>query len=191
MGVFVRFEANESPRGAVPECTIRNADRRPAMTSPTSRPSETADQPRLPRATRPPVQWTFDAEEKTIFASHPAPVVLQTRDDIAAYFDDGVLFWRRHAGGEKVYVVVDYQNLTVNLDEIEFYTSRVKRVVDECAITVVRYNGSMRQRVAGRMTAIRLHAPSHAYASREEALAVVRALKAGTLALQAGSPPRR
>jgi hypothetical protein len=39
-----------------------------------------------------------------------------------------------------------------------------------------------------------LHTPSNAYSSREEALAVVRGLKAGTVALSASaqaSPPRR
>lgn len=137
------------------------------------------------------VQWTFDAKERILFVSHPHPIVLHTREDIAAYFDDGIRFWRRNAGGEKVYIVVDYQNLTTNLDEIEFYASQVKRIADECAITVVRYSGSMLQRMAGRMTAIRLHTPSNAYASREEALAVVRGLKAGTIALQAANPPRR
>jgi hypothetical protein len=133
------------------------------------------------------VRWTFDAKERILFASHPEPVVLATREDIAAYFDDGLRFWRWHSGGEKVYVVVDYQNLTTNLDEIEFYASQVKRITDECAITVVRHSGSMLQRMAGRMTAIRLHTPSNAYSSREQALAVVRGLRAGTIALSASA----
>ena len=160
-----------------------------SMTSRTSAP-DTAPAQRTPQQS---VRWSFDAKEKIIFASHPEPVVLTTREDIAAYFDDGVRFWRRHSGGEKVYVVVDYQNLTTNLDEIEFYASQVKRITDECAITVVRFSGSMLQRMAGRMTAIRLHTPSNAYSSREEALAVVRGLKAGTISLSASAPasPRR
>lgn len=150
--------------------------------------SHTAGEP-TQRARQHPVQWTFDSKERILFVSHPAPVVLNTREDMAAYFDEGIRFWRRHAGGEKVYIVVDYQNLTTNLDEIEFYASQVKRIADECAITIVRYSGSMLQRMAGRMTAIRLHTPSNAYSSSEEALAVVRGLKAGTIALQA--PPAR
>jgi hypothetical protein len=161
------------------------------MTSQTTSVSDTAAGS-APRTPRPSAQWTFDAKESILFASHPEPVVLATREDIAAYFDDGVRFWRRHSGGEKVYVVVDYQNLTTNLDEIEFYASQVKRIVDECAITVVRYSGSMLQRMAGRMTAIRLHTPSNAYSSREEALAVIRGLRAGTIALPpAPASPRR
>ncbi len=151
---------------------------------------ESANEP-APRIVRPAVQWSFDAKEKIIFASHVAPVALTTRDDITAYFDDGVRFWRAEAQGEKVYIVVDYRNLTTNLDEIEFYANRVKRVVDECAITIVRHSGSMVQRVAGRLTAMRLHAPSKEYASRDQALAVVRGLRAGTIDLQAGSSPRR
>ncbi|MFZ5893821.1 MAG: hypothetical protein ACOY0T_22360 [Myxococcota bacterium] len=140
---------------------------------------------------RPPVanssigaSWYYDPTEKILFASHPRPVELRTREDMTAYFEDGIRYWRRHCGGEKVYIVVDYENLTTNLDELDFYASQVKRVINECAITVVRYHGSLLQRMASRMTAIKLHTPSNAYSSREEALAIVRGLKAGTISMQ-------
>jgi hypothetical protein len=128
--------------------------------------------------------WHYDAAERILFASHPTPTELRTRADMTAYFDDGIRYWRRHCGGEKVYIVVDYENLTTNLDELNFYASQVKRVISECAITVVRYNGSLLQRMASRMTAIKLHTPSNAYSSRQEALAVVRGLKSGTISIQ-------
>ena len=132
--------------------------------------------------------WHYDATEKILFASHPTPTDLATRADMTAYFDDGIRFWRKHCGGEKVYIVVDYANLTTNLDELDFYAKQVKRVINECAITVVRYNGSLLQRMASRMTAIKLHTPSNAYSSREEALAVVRGLRAGTISIQPAAP---
>ncbi|MGC4092796.1 MAG: hypothetical protein QM756_33915 [Polyangiaceae bacterium] len=131
--------------------------------------------------------WYYDAAEKILFASHPRPVDLATREAMAAYFEDGIRYWRRNCGGERVYIVVDYENLTTNLEELDFYASQVKRVVSECAITVVRYNGSLLQRMASRMTAIKLHTPSKAYSSREEALSVVRGLKAGTISIQPAS----
>lgn len=131
--------------------------------------------------------WRYDRAEQIIFVVHPRPVELATRADIAAYFDTGIAFWRRFCNGKRVFVVVDYSNLSSNLQEVEFYASQLKRVIEECAITVVRYNGNMLQRMTSRMAAIQLHTPSNTYRSREEALAVVRELKRGTI--QTTSPP--
>ena len=131
----------------------------------------------------PRAEWTHDAARQILFVSHPRPVVLATRADIQAYFDDGIHFFREHCQGRKAYVVVDYDNLTTNLDELEFYAGQVKRVMDECALTVVRYKGSLLQRMASRMVAIKLHTPSNTYASLEEALDVVRGLQRGTISV--------
>jgi hypothetical protein len=133
-------------------------------------------------------QWAYDDAEKILFTSHPVPVELATRADIETYFDESIQFWREHCHGKKVYVLVDYNNLTSNLDEIDFYATQVKRVLFECAITIVRYNGGMLQRMASRMAAIKLHTPSNTYSSREEAIAVVRGLRRGTI--QSVFPPR-
>jgi hypothetical protein len=104
-----------------------------------------------------------------------------------SYFDHTLRFWREHCEGRRLYVVVDYENLTTNIDELEFYASQVKRVLDEMAITIVRYNGTMLQRMAGRMTALKLHTTSKTYGSLEEALEVVRGLQRGTISIH---PPR-
>jgi hypothetical protein len=127
------------------------------------------------------VMLIYSDAEKIIFTSHPEPIVLETQDDMVAYFDQCIRYWRLHCRGEKVFVVVEYENLTTNLDELDFYASQVKRVMNECAITIVRYKGGLVQRMAGRGTAVRLHAPSNMYASRSEAINVVRGLRRGTI----------
>jgi hypothetical protein len=126
---------------------------------------------------------SYDPVENILFTSHPTPVVLKTQADIVAYFDFGVRYCRRHCGGRKVYVLVDYENMTVELDEIDFYASQVRRIISEIAVTIVRYNGNMLQRMAGRMTAIKLHTPSNTYPTREAAIAVVRGLQQGSVRL--------
>ncbi len=142
-----------------------------------------------PQATPPELaEWRYDAAARILFVSHPRPVVLTTREQMQAYFDQGLRYFRQHCDGRKVYVVVDYDNLTTNLDELDFYASQVRRIIDECAITVVRFKGSMLQRMAGRMIAMELHVPSNTYASLEEALEVVRGLRRGTISLP---PPSR
>jgi hypothetical protein len=125
--------------------------------------------------------FSYDEVEQTIFATHPKPIELSTRAEIAAYFDDALRFWRRSCGGRRVYVVVDYSNLTTNLDEVAFYSEQIGRIIAQCAITIVRHNGGLVQRTAGRMTAIQLHTPSNMYPDRESALAVVRGLRRGSI----------
>jgi hypothetical protein len=100
-----------------------------------------------------------------------------------AYFDDTLRYFRQHCDGKKLYFVVDYENLATNIDELEFYATQVKRVLDECAITVIRYKGTMLQRMAGRMTALKLHTTSKTYGSLEEALEVVRGLQRGAISV--------
>jgi hypothetical protein len=129
---------------------------------------------------------SYEANEGILFVTHPERVELKTRGDIEAYFDFGVRYWRRHCSGVKVYMLVDYQNLAAELDEIDFYAAQVRRVVSECAVTIIRYNGDLLQRMAGRMTAIKLHTPSNMYPDRDAALAVVRGIKQGTVRLTAG-----
>jgi hypothetical protein len=128
-------------------------------------------------------RWSYDADQQILFVSHPRPVTLTTVGEIEHYFDVGVQAWREQCGGGKVYVLVDYDGLTTNLDERGFYATQVLRIM-EFAITIVRYQGSMLQRMAARLTAIELHTPSHTYNSLEEALAVVHGLRRGTISVR-------
>jgi hypothetical protein len=129
-------------------------------------------------------EHNYNPLENILFSHHPEPVELATRSDIEEYFAHCYRFWKRSCGGKKAYVLVDYSNLTTNLDEFDFYAEQIKRLIRDCAITIVRYDGSMVQRMAGRMTAIRLHTPSNTYANFEEALQVVKGLKKGTIKLK-------
>jgi hypothetical protein len=123
----------------------------------------------------------YDAAENIVHVWHPQPVRLTTREDIEAYFEANRKFWRTHCGGRKAYFVVDFDGQSTPVEHQELYTRCVKDAMDECAITVVRYGGDMLQRLAARMAATMLHVPSNVYRSREEALAVVRALRNGTM----------
>lgn len=125
----------------------------------------------------------YDADENIVFVWHPEPVFLTTRADIENYFEANRRFWRFHCHGQKAYFVVDFDGQSVSTDHQDFYAENVKAAVDECAITVVRYGGSMLQRLAARSVATALHLPSNIYASRDEAVAVVRALRRGSTKL--------
>ncbi len=124
----------------------------------------------------------YDPTENIVFVWHPAPVHLETPDDITQYFEANRRFWRNHCGGKKAYFVVDFDGQSTNVAYQDVYAECVKAAFDECAITVVRYGGAMQQRLASRMVALRVHVPSNIYDSRDEALAVVRALRDGKMA---------
>ena len=125
--------------------------------------------------------FAHDEAAQVVFATHPQPVELKTRAEISAYFEAAADYCRRRCKGNKVYMVVDYNNLSFNTEELDFYAAEVKRLSDAHLLAIVRYSGTLVQRMAGRMAAIKLHQPSRLYASREEALAVVRDLQRGTI----------
>jgi hypothetical protein len=125
---------------------------------------------------------SYDAAENIVHVTFPL-VHLETRAEIGAHFDYAFRFWQEHCGGKKAYYVVGYDGFSVSLRENEFYAEQMRRIIDECAITVVRYGGDALQRTGARLYNMRLHAPSRLYESREEALSVVRALKSGAMRL--------
>jgi hypothetical protein len=126
----------------------------------------------------------YDAQTNTVEVSFPK-VHLETQDEIRGHFDRVLQFWREHCRGKKVYYVVNYDGFSVNLRENEFYAQQMRRVIDQCAITVVRYGGDALQRTAARLYNMKLHSPTRLYDSREEALGVVRALQSGEMTLAA------
>jgi hypothetical protein len=129
---------------------------------------------------------TYDASDNIVYVSFPK-VHLETKAEIRGHFDRSYDFWRENCGGKKVYYVVDYDGFSVNLRENEFYAEQMRRIVEQCAVTVVRYGGDALQRTGARLFNMKLHTPSRLYASREEALAVVRALKVGEMTIAARS----
>jgi len=125
----------------------------------------------------------YDEKDNVVHVTFPA-VHLETRAEIREHFDRALSFWRENCGGKKVYYVVNYDGFSVNLRENDFYAEQMKRVVETCAITVVRYGGDALQRTAARLYNMKLHSPTRLYDSREEALKVVQALKSGEMKLE-------
>lgn len=123
----------------------------------------------------------YSAQEKVVFVSYPPGFHLETQREITTMFDKVVAFWRERCAGRRAYYVVDYTNFSTNLAENDFYMTQVKRVLDECAITVVRFGGDALTRTGSRLRGIKMHVPTNLYPTEREALAVVRALREGTM----------
>jgi hypothetical protein len=138
----------------------------------------------MPSQNLPRQHW--DSIEETIHVSHGEGVRLETVKDIDAYFDEVIRFWRANCGQRRVYFLVDWSGLYVNLKEVDAYGRNVRRIVDQCARAVVRFGPDRLHRAVFRSMAIKIHVPTTVYGSREEALAVIRGLKDGTVTLSPG-----
>lgn len=123
-------------------------------------------------------QQSFDPALNVVAVSHPSPVHLETQADIKAYFDAIVRYWRAHCREQRAYYLVNWNGFTTNMKENTYYAENVKRVVDECAILIVRYTDNPLQRAAARFVSLKLHVPSNTYATREDAVAVIEAHRA-------------
>jgi hypothetical protein len=92
-------------------------------------------------------------------------------------FDSIRSYWRMHCKGRKVYAVVDYSGVVIEAAVFAHYIECVKRVVDELAITTVRYSNDVLTRSKIRRMSVMIHRPSNLYETRKEALDVVEAIR--------------
>jgi hypothetical protein len=131
----------------------------------------------------PPVPvMSYDAREQIMYVGI-SNMALYTESDVASVFEDIRRFWVSRCHRRKVYAIVDYTNFVLNIDLTEQFAQFVKQATETYAITVVRYTSDLQARTSIRAVAIRIHKPSNLYATKHEALQIVRALKSKTIAL--------
>jgi hypothetical protein len=124
----------------------------------------------------------YDRAENIVHVSHPQPARLETAIDVRAYFDEVRRYWRASVR-RKAYYLVDWSGFELNIRESEAYGECVKRIAQECAITIVRFGQNPLQRAVTRAVSVKQHVPSHVYDTEEEGLTVIRGLKSGTITL--------
>jgi hypothetical protein len=123
------------------------------------------------------VDLSYDAADNIVYMSCSALVALTTREEMVAHFDRVIAFWRRNAGGRKSYFVVDFDNVDINVSELDFFAEQSKRAHEICAIASVRYGGAPLQRTTARLAGMKNRQRSNICDTREQALAIVRAMK--------------
>lgn len=123
---------------------------------------------------------TFDRAEQILFVGF-AGLDMQTEAQIASAFADVEAFWRHNCGGQKVYCVVDYTNFSLSVALTQTYAGYVKHAVETFGIAVVRYTTDVATRATLRAVAIKMHHPSNLYATREDAIAIVRGMRSNRI----------
>lgn len=123
------------------------------------------------------VDLSYDRHENIVYMSFPEPVELRTPEEITSHFQRVIEFWRVSTVGLKSYFVVDFDNVSINPAEVDFYAQESRRAHDICAIASFRYGGTHLQRTVTRLAGMKMQRPSNIYQTREQAIAAVRALR--------------
>lgn len=113
-------------------------------------------------------------------------VKLETEGQIRRAFDVIYRFWTRDCGGKRLYCVIDYTDFSLDIALTDVYAAAVKEAVETYSITTIRYTTNLSARATLRAVAVKTHLPSNVYATREDAVAVVRGLR--TNRIQLGAP---
>ncbi len=127
--------------------------------------------------------FSFDRAERILFVGF-AGIDLQTAEQIARAFADIEEFWTRNCGGQKVYCIIDYTNFSLNVALTQTYAEYVKHAVETYGLAVVRYTTDVATRATLRAVAIKMHHPSNIYATREDAIAIVRGLRSNRIRVE-------
>jgi hypothetical protein len=129
-----------------------------------------------------PVDYKYLRADGIIELTHREPVLLSEPQDFDDYFGQFLEYWRKMAGGQKVYALVNWGNFRINLRASNDYARNIASLYDRVVTAIVRYNPEDPElRTTGRLTSVRLHKPAHIYGTREEALAVIRGLRDGSV----------
>jgi hypothetical protein len=127
--------------------------------------------------------FAYDANEEILYVGF-ANLRLDKQSEIDEVFLAVRQFWRAKCGGRKVYVVVDYTDFSLEIALTDYYAKYVKEAVEDYSITVVRYTEDVLVRASLRLIGITIHVPSNLYATKDEALKVVRALRSKRISLE-------
>jgi hypothetical protein len=125
---------------------------------------------------------SFDGNEQILFVGF-AGLRMNTDAQIRGAFGAIERFWVSECASQKVYAVVDYTDFALDIALTDAYAECVKHAVETFAITAVRYTTDLSTRANLRAVAVKAHLRSNLYATREDAIAVVRGLRAQQIAL--------
>jgi len=125
---------------------------------------------------------SYDPREQILFVGF-AGLQLTSEDDIDAAFYAVRRGWEGACRGKRVYCVVDYTGFSFPTRLSEHYAKCVKHAVETYSITTVRYTNDVALRTALRVMSMKIHSPSNLYSTKEDAIQVVRGLRAKRIRL--------
>jgi hypothetical protein len=130
---------------------------------------------------------SYDRDEEIFFLDNFANTTFVDEHQVDRAFGDALRFWRTHASGRRVYIVVDYTGVVIDPKVVDYFARKRAESVSQFTLGAVRYGGDLATRTALRAMAVKTHIPSNLYATREDAIAIVRGLRSGRI--EVGASP--
>ncbi len=127
--------------------------------------------------------FAHDPGEQIFFVGF-AGIDFSNEEVIREVFAEVRQYWLTHCKGRKMYCVIDYSGVTLPIALTEFYGQFVKHAVEEYSVTTVRYTSDVLMRASLRVVGMTIHKPSNLYATKEDAIEVVRKLRANKMTIE-------
>jgi len=122
----------------------------------------------------------YRPDDDLLFVNNLAHTRFDNAKAIDRAFAEIEQYWENHCK-RRVYCIVDYTNLVIEPNLLSYWSEKRTAAVRKYTYTTVRYGADLGTRVALRAMAIKTHVPSNLYATKEEAIAVVRGIRQGTI----------
>jgi hypothetical protein len=119
------------------------------------------------------VIFDYDREKNILFAEDYWDV--KTNEDVDEFFNEYQEFFEKL--GEKVYLVVNIDNLLIHGSVLEYYGKASFRTVDKYVIGLARWGVNDKARMTVRTTSLKVKLAPNIYKTREEAVKAIEEMK--------------
>ena len=127
----------------------------------------------------------YDADER-IFYNDMSHKRWESPEHLNAHFDRVEAAWKRWAGNRMCAMCAGYEGFQFDMGRLgALYRARAQHALEQCFDPMVRWGlaDDPLMRTTQRSLAMAARRPSHIYGTRDEALAVIRGLRKGTIKL--------
>lgn len=130
-------------------------------------------------------ELAYDTDER-IFYNDLSGRRWESAEQLNAHFDRVEGAWKRWAGGRMCALCAGYEGFQFDMAGLGvLYRTRAQRALERCFDPMVRWGlaDDPLLRTTQRYVSMAAHRPSHIYGSKDEAVAVLRGLRKGTISL--------
>jgi hypothetical protein len=126
-------------------------------------------------------QFEYSPLDNIWFVNVFAHAHFVTEQQVKATFAACRQYWQTHIK-KRTYTLVDYTDTVVDASVAQVFGAERKKIVEDHTLATFRFTNDLTARTAIRAISIKIHQPSNLYASRDEALSVLRSLQLGQIA---------
>jgi hypothetical protein len=126
---------------------------------------------------------SYEPDEEILFVGMPL-VRITMKEQVDQLFVSIGRYWRAHCRGRRIYAVIDYTHFSMDVGLTEHFATGVKKAVETYTFTTVRFTTDIGARATVRAVGMKIHKPSNLYATRDDAIMAVRALRSNQMVIE-------